>query len=127
MSRSPPSKSSAAKGPKRLSVFPDDGGGWHVRREDADRVAGVYKTQEEATAAARAALRRSGGQLQVKGRNGQVRESMTLGRDPMEKIAAVEGIRLSADMKRTLADLDRKGASGDERRRVIAGQFGKKR
>ncbi len=71
-------------------------------------------------------LRRSGGELTVQGRDGRIRESMTLGRDPMAKIAAVEGIYLSPELKRTLEDLDRAGASGDERRRSIARQFGKK-
>ena len=62
----------------------------------------------------------------VQGRDGRIRESMTLGRDPMARIAAVEGIHLSPELKRTLKELDRTGASGDERRRSIARQFGKK-
>jgi hypothetical protein len=51
---------------------------------------------------------------------------MTLGRDQMARISAVEGIHLSSDSKRALRDLDARGASGDERRRWIARQFGKK-
>jgi hypothetical protein len=51
---------------------------------------------------------------------------MTLGRDAMSSIAAVEGIHLSSDSKRLLEGLDRAGASGEERRRSIARQFGKK-
>lgn len=125
MPSSTPPKRPSAKSPNRLYVYPGDGG-WRVRRGDSDRVSGVYRTQEEATKAATAALRRSGGELQVQSRNGQVRDSITLGRDPMAKIAAVEGIHLSKAMKQTLNDLDRKGASGEERRRAIASQFGKK-
>src|SRR5258708_84024 len=111
-------KSPIAKGQTRVHVVPMDGG-WQVRREGASRAAGVYTTQTEATEAAKSALRRSGGELMVQGRDGRIRESMTLGRDSMARIAAVEGIHLSQESKRT-------GASGEQRRRAIARQFGKK-
>lgn len=111
---------------KRLHVVPATGG-WAVRREGADRATSVHETQAEAVKAARAALQRTGGEVRVQGRNSQVIESRTLGREPMAKIAAVEGISLSPRMKKTLADLDRRGASPEERRRVVAEQFGKKR
>ncbi len=119
------SKSSTSKGQARVHVVPMDGG-WQVRREGAGRATGVYTTQTEATEAAKSALRRSGGELMVQGRDGRIRESMTLGRNPMAKISAVEGIHLSAESKRTLKVLDRTGASSEERRRAIARQFGKK-
>jgi hypothetical protein len=119
------SKSPVAKGRTRIHVVPTDRG-WQVRHEGADRAAGVYRTQTEATEAAQSAIRRSGGEVRVQGRDGRSRESMTLGRDSMAKIAAVEGIHLSSESKRTLANLDRAGASGEERRRSIARQFGKK-
>jgi hypothetical protein len=119
------SKSSMAKGRIRVHVLPVDGG-WQVRRQGTSRAAGVYTTQTEATEAAKSTLRRSGGELMVQGRDGRIRESMTLGRDSMAKIAAVEGIHLSSESKRTLKGLDRTGASSEERRRAIARQFGKK-
>jgi len=122
------SKSPVAKGRTRVHVAPTDGC-WQVWHEGADRAAGVYRTQTEATEAteaAQSAIRRSGGELRVQGRGGRIRESMTLGRDSMARIAAVEGIHLSSESKRTLEDLDRAGASGEERRRSIARQFGKK-
>ena len=50
-----------------------------------------------------------------------------LGRAGFEKISAVEGIRFSADLKRTFRDLDRAGASAGERRRVMTGKYGKAR
>lgn len=119
------SKSPVTKGRTRVHVVPTEGG-WQVRHEGADRAVGVYSTQAEATEAAKSAIRRSGGELRVQSRDGRIRESMTLGRDSMAKIAAVEGIHLSSASKRTLEDLDRAGASGEERRRSIARQFGKK-
>ncbi len=119
------SKAPVAKGRTRVHVVPTEDG-WQVRREGANRATGVYRTQTEATEAAQAVLRRSGGALTVQGRDGRIRESMTLGRESMARIAAVEGIHLSVESKRTLEDLDRAGASGEERRRSIARQFGKK-
>jgi hypothetical protein len=44
---------------------------------------------------------------------------MTLGRERFAKISAVEGIELTASMKRRAADFDRRGLSGEERRRAI--------
>lgn len=113
-----------AKDRNRVHVLPMDGG-WQVRREGADRAVGVYSTKAEATEAAKSTLRRSGGELMVQARDGRIRENMTLGRGPMAKIAAVEGIYLSPNSMRTLNDLDRMGASSEERRRAIARQFGK--
>lgn len=98
-----------------------------MKRGDAARASSVHKTQAEATEAARAALRKSGGELRVQSRTGQILESRTLGRDSMARIAAVEGIRLSPEMKLTLAELDRRGVSGEERRRIVAEQFRTKR
>jgi hypothetical protein len=126
MSRRSIEKSSRADSrPARVHVLPKDGG-WQVRREGADRVAGVYRTQAEATEAAKSTLRRSGGELMVQGRDGRIRGSLTLGRESMSRIAAVEGIHLSREGKRTLEQFDRTGASGEERRRAIASRFGKK-
>lgn len=125
MSRRNTSKFPLAKGQARAYVVPMDGG-WQVRREGTGRPAGIYSTQTEATEAAKSTLRRSGGELRVQGRDGRIRQSMTLGRDSMAKITAVEGIYLSSESKRTLKNLDRAGASGEQRRRSIARQFGKK-
>ena len=125
MSRRSISKSPMAEGQARVHVVPKDGG-WLVKREGSTRATGVYGTQAEATEAARSALRRSGGELMVQARDGRIRESMTLGRDPMAKVSAVEGIHLSSEWKRVLEDLDARGASGEERRRWIARQFRKK-
>ncbi|HWA62658.1 MAG TPA: DUF2188 domain-containing protein [Caulobacteraceae bacterium] len=126
MPRSTSPKRPTAKSARRLHVYPGEVG-WRVRPGDSDRASGVYGTQEEAKAAAEAALRRTGGELRIQGKNGQIRDTMTLGREPMAKIAAVEGIHMSKAMQRTLDELDRKGVSGDERRRAIAAEFGKKR
>lgn len=125
MSRSRIAKSPMGDGPTRVHVVPRDSG-WQVSQEGSGRIGGVYRTQTEATEAARSALRQSGGELTFQGRDGSVRESMMLGRDPMAKISAIEGIYLSSKSKRTLEDLDRSGATGEERRRSIARLFGKK-
>ncbi len=46
-----------------------------------------------------------------------------LGRKTFEKISEVEGIRLTSDMKRTMADFDRKKLSSEARRRAIINKF----
>jgi len=119
------SKSPVTKGRTRVHVVPT-AGGWQVGRKGAGSASSVYRTQAEAIEAAQSDIRRSGGEVRVQDRDGRIRESMTLGRDPMARIAAVEGIHLSSDSKRMLEDLDRAGASSEERRRSIARQFGKK-
>ncbi|MBI2738639.1 MAG: DUF2188 domain-containing protein [Rhodospirillales bacterium] len=113
------------KGQARIHVVPMEGR-WQVKHEGASRAVGVYSSQAEATEAAKSNLRRSGGELMVQGRDGRIRESMTLGRDSMAKIAAIEGIHLSPQSMRTLRELDRRDASSEERRRSIARQFRKK-
>ena len=118
-------KPSFASASRHIDVVRGDGG-WEVRCDRAGRTADVYRTEADAHEAAKAVLRKSGGTLAVHGSDGRLRESMTLGRDAMAKIAAVEGIHLSRDMRRTLDELDRTGASSAERRRAVALQFGKK-
>lgn len=118
-------KSPMRNGPTRVHVLPKDSG-WQVSREGSGRISGIYRTQTEATEAAKSALRQSGGELTIHGCDRRVRESTMLGRDPMARISAIEGIYLSSKLKRILEDLDRSGATGEERRRSIARQFGKK-
>ncbi len=42
-----------------------------------------------------------------------------VGRQAFAAISAVEGIRLTSEMKQRAAEFDRKGMSGEERRRAI--------
>ena len=59
--------------------------GWADRRQGASRPAQVYGTQQEAIDAARERLRNSGGgELNIHGRDGQIREkdSVPPGNDP---------------------------------------------
>ena len=46
-----------------------------------------------------------------------------LGREQFAKISEVEGIALTEDMKKTIADFDRRKLSPEERRRAIITQF----
>lgn len=50
-----------------------------------------------------------------------------IGRDSFEKICAVEGIKLTAQMKKRFAEFDRKGLSPAERRREIIKAYAKKK
>ena len=61
-----------------------------------------------------------------KTKNGRARESFTIGREGFAKISAVEGVRLSDDMKQAFREFDSKGLSPEERRREIVRRYGKK-
>lgn len=50
----------------------------------------------------------------------------TLGLGAFEKISAVEGVRLTPEMKRDLQQLDSPRMTAAERTRFIAGKYGKK-
>lgn len=45
--------------------------------------------------------------------------AVVIGRDRFEKISAVEGIRVTAAMKKREAEFDRDGLSAEQRRRSI--------
>jgi hypothetical protein len=87
---------------------------------------GVYESQAEATRAAQEKLRAKGGELKVQGRNGRWRESLTIGRNAVEKMNAVEGLYVSGEMQGAFRDFDQKGLSAHERRQAIARKFAKK-
>jgi hypothetical protein len=52
-------------------------------------------------------------------------EGLVIGRKGFEKISAVEGIRMSRDMKGTFSALEKKGASAEVRRSTIVRKYGK--
>jgi hypothetical protein len=52
-------------------------------------------------------------------------KGLTLGLKSFEKISAVEGIRMSAEMKRTFKSLEKSGASAAARRQFIVKKYGK--
>jgi hypothetical protein len=55
----------------------------------------------------------------VSNRNRTATSGVVLGRERFAKISAVEGIELSPGMKKRAAEFDRRGLSGEERRRSI--------
>jgi uncharacterized protein YdaT len=58
---------------KNQHVIPHSGG-WAVRKEGADRVTRVFKTQKQATDAARAIARNQGAELVVHRKDGTIKE-----------------------------------------------------
>jgi hypothetical protein len=56
--------------------------GWRVEVEGSNRARSVHGTQAQAREAAREIARRTKRELVVHGRNGQIRERNTYGRDP---------------------------------------------
>jgi hypothetical protein len=53
------------------------------------------------------------------------RKGFTLGRGNFERISTVEGIRYSADMKKTFRRLDKQGASPAHRRQAMSRKYGR--
>jgi len=51
--------------------------------------------------------------------------AFTIGLADFEKISAVEGLHLSAEMKRMFREFDRQNLSAEERRRRIIAKYGK--
>lgn len=51
-------------------------------------------------------------------------KGLIIGRKGFEKISAVEGIRMSREMKATFDSLDKKGASPEVRRSTILRKYG---
>lgn len=100
--------------------------GWIVQKNGSTRASGIYGTQAEAARAAQDMLRIKGGTVRIQGPDGRAHESFTIGRNGFAKISAVEGVRLSREMKQDLRDFDRKGLSDHERGRAIARKYGRK-
>jgi hypothetical protein len=64
-------------------------------------------------------MRKTGKQTSVKAKR------LTIGLAGFEKISAVEGIRLTQDMRRVFRGLEARNASAAERRSVIAKRYGR--
>jgi hypothetical protein len=70
---------------KSRMVIPRADGTWEVRAPGADRASGVFDTQRDAIDRGREIVRNlGGGELQIRGTNGQIRASDTVphGHDP---------------------------------------------
>jgi hypothetical protein len=117
--------SSPKRGASDLDVIPVKGG-WTVRNGSSSARTRVYPTQAAAAKAATQSLRRNGsGELRVQGRDGRFRESYVVSRNDFEKISAVEGLSLSAEMKRDFEVFDRSGQSDAQRRKAILRKYTK--
>ncbi|OWY12223.1 hypothetical protein B6V72_14025 [Thioclava sp. F34-6] len=57
-------------------------GNWESRREGGERASHIAPTQEQAWERTRDLARTSGGEAYLRGRNGQIRERNTYGKDP---------------------------------------------
>jgi hypothetical protein len=71
--------------PQDRTIYRRSDGKWANKRNDAGRASSIHNTQRAAKAAAQKMLRnQGGGELSVKGRNGQIRQKNTIppGSDP---------------------------------------------
>jgi hypothetical protein len=71
----------------------------------------------------RPAKRSTSGNRKSRERNGRL--GFTIGHEAFARISAVEGLHFSAEMKKVLQELDRRGLSPESRRRVLAAKYGK--
>lgn len=86
-------KTTRRDGRSNLYVIPS-GKGWAVKRGAHDATS-IYATQSSAIEAAAKAIRATGGLIEIRGRNGQVRTAVSVGMAGASKIAAVEDIDLA--------------------------------
>jgi predicted transcriptional regulator len=71
-----------ASADERRAVTPNPSGGWDVRRPTGQRASSHHATQKEAIQVARRILKnRGGGELLIEGRDGLVRDRVTVSRD----------------------------------------------
>jgi len=124
------SKGPASKGKRevtRVHVLPTKGG-WAVKKGSAKATSALYQTKAGATKAARDSLRNEGsGELVIHGRDGRIRQNFSVSRGDFEKVSAVEGLYLSAEMKRDFDEFDRLGHSDGQRRKTIMKKYSKPR
>ncbi|MGX6649049.1 DUF2188 domain-containing protein [Maricaulaceae bacterium MS644] len=66
---------------KNQHVVPHNGA-WAVKSEGASRAGSVHETQAAAIEAAKSRAQSQGSELLIHGRNGQIRERNTYGKDP---------------------------------------------
>lgn len=112
-----------ANSPRTVHVVPH-GSGWAIRAASG-RASKTFASQAEAVKAAQASVREGGGQLVVQAPNGRIRKSFTLGRAAMEKLNAVEGLKLAPATKKAFRDFDRNGLSPTQRRAQLRKDVGK--
>jgi len=72
------------------------------------------------------AVARDSGASAARSKAATAGKRFALGRDSFAKISAVEGIRLTREMKQDFREFDRKGLSAAERRRAIVNKYGRK-
>ena len=66
---------------KNYHVVPHNDG-WTVRRENASRVSSTHGTQKDAIAAGKHQAQKAQGELRIHGKNGQIRDTDSYGKDP---------------------------------------------
>lgn len=67
---------------KNQHVVPDKNGGWKVRGAGNSRATKHTSTQSEAIKIAKSIAKNQGSELFIHGKNGQIRERNTYGKDP---------------------------------------------
>ena len=68
---------------KKIWVSPDGNGGWNVKSQGANRVAGNFKNKDDATARGKSIAKNAPlGQIIIQKQNGVIQTEHTYGKDP---------------------------------------------
>lgn len=63
-------------------IVPNSGGGWDVKRNNADRASGHYETKQQAVDAGRKISQNQGTEFIVHGKDGKIQRPDSHGNDP---------------------------------------------
>ena len=110
------------KAARRASRVIRDVSGSTIKGTVPDNAGKAFGARTEAERAAKEIVRTTNGRQSFRRRG---REGFTIGHAAFAKISAVEGLYFTAEMKKDLQELDRKGLSPEARRRFLIARYGK--
>lgn len=117
--RTPVSETKAARSRQsgRFVVHSPDG--WAVKSTATGRSSSMHSSLGEAIKAAEEAIAATGGELKICSPDGRMRSAYIVGRDPFQKVSAVEGIAPTGAAKARAKQFTQSKLSSEERLRAI--------
>ncbi|MDP3405205.1 MAG: DUF2188 domain-containing protein [Brevundimonas sp.] len=101
-----------------------NGSGWVVS-DLAGGPTGSFQTKTAAVTAAKRSLAKLGGTLTVHQSNGQVRQTVTLGRDTAVRLNGIEGVAMNTATRRILRDVQASGLTPAQQLKALSAAFRK--
>lgn len=117
--RTPASETKVARSRQsgRFVVHSPDG--WAVKSTATGRSSSLHSTLGEAIKAAEEAIAATGGELKIQNGDGRTRSAYVVGRNPFQKVSAVEGIAPSGAAKARAKRFTQSKLSSEERLQAI--------